>query len=159
MSPPRPLSRSCATAMPMTKAGRRSPLDSSKPYQRIEEDMDDRGHRERCCANSWCSSYRSVVRRHRCAPPGVYFGSGNVNGNYTIDTANNVEAALRAKNRDGAQQTIDGSSGVYQANAGTCGGGMGCSGSTKALELRVLGQYSGDRWYAGCAGRVRHIGR
>lgn len=67
------------------------------------------------------------------ASPGVYFGIGNVNGNFTIDTSNGIEVALRAKNRDGAQTTINGSSGIYQANPGTCGGGAGCGGTTKAL--------------------------
>jgi hypothetical protein len=71
-------------------------------------------------------SYGNIVA------PGVYFGSGNVNGNFTIDTSNNIEVALRAKERDGAQATINGSSGVYQANPGTCGGGIGCGGATKA---------------------------
>src|SRR6185295_6114079 len=50
---------------------------------------------------------------------GIYFGSGNVDGNFTIDTSNGVEVALRAKNR-ATQQTIDGSSGVYRAEAGFC---------------------------------------
>jgi hypothetical protein len=49
-------------------------------------------------------------------PFGVYFGSGNVNGNYTIDNSNGIELGLRAKTYQGA--TIDGSSGVYQANTG-----------------------------------------
>ena len=31
------------------------------------------------------------------AVPGVYFGSGNLNGNWTIDTSNNIEVALRIK--------------------------------------------------------------
>lgn len=73
------------------------------------------------------ASYGDIV-----TPPGVYFGSGNVNGNWTIDTANNIELAIRAKHRDGSQATIDGSSGVYHANGGTCGGGIGCTGGTKA---------------------------
>lgn len=50
----------------------------------------------------------------------VVFGSGNVNGNYTIDTTNGVELALRAKNFGGA--TIDGSSGVYHTKAGVVAG-------------------------------------
>ena len=49
-------------------------------------------------------------------PFGVYFGSGNVNGNFTIGNSNGIELALRAKTFGGA--TIDGSSGVYQANTG-----------------------------------------
>ena len=85
-------------------------------------------------------SYGNIV------PPGVYFGSGNVNGDWTIDTSNGIEVALRAKNRDGAQTTINGSSGIYQANPGTCGGGIGCTGSPKALwnyEFSIDTQASG----------------
>ena len=50
------------------------------------------------------------------AAPGVYFGSGNVNGNYTINTGDAGELALRAKVRFGP--TIDGTSGTYFADAG-----------------------------------------
>lgn len=62
------------------------------------------------------------------AAPGVYFGTGNVNGNWTIGTDNGVEVALRAKNR-GTGATIDGSSGIYQTAQGLC---TVCSGSPKA---------------------------
>lgn len=48
--------------------------------------------------------------------PGVVFGSGNVNGNFTIGTANGIELALRAKNFGGA--TIDGTSGQYNTTTG-----------------------------------------
>jgi len=55
-------------------------------------------------------------------PPGVYFGTGNVNGNWTIDTTSGIELALRAKNQLGStpalQTTIDGSSDVYHAVQG-----------------------------------------
>ena len=61
--------------------------------------------------------------------PGVYFGSGNVNGNWTINTDNNVEVALRAKDR-GTLATIDGSSGVYTTFTGLCN--PVCGGSNKA---------------------------
>jgi hypothetical protein len=50
-------------------------------------------------------------------PPGIYFGSGNPNGNFTIDRNNGLELALRAKNRIG-DPVIDGSSGVYHAQPG-----------------------------------------
>ena len=50
------------------------------------------------------------------AAPGVYFGGGNVNGNWTIDTTNGIELGLRAKTYQGA--TLDGSSGTYFADAG-----------------------------------------
>ena len=63
------------------------------------------------------------------AAPGVFFGSGNANGNWTIDTDNGIEVALRAKDR-ATLQTIDGSGGVYHANAGVCN--PVCSGGTKA---------------------------
>lgn len=62
-------------------------------------------------------------------PPGVFFGTGNFNGNFTIDTANGVEAALRVKNR-GTGATIDGSSGVYHAPFGLCN--PLCGGGPKA---------------------------
>lgn len=63
------------------------------------------------------------------AAPGVYFGSGNINGNWTIDTSNDVEVALRIKNR-GTGATIDGSSGIYRADPGLCN--PICSGGPKA---------------------------
>lgn len=65
------------------------------------------------------------------ASPGVFFGSGNVNGNWTIDTdnVNHIEVALRAKDR-ATLQTIDGSAGAYRANTGICN--PTCSGGTKA---------------------------
>lgn len=47
----------------------------------------------------------------------VIFGGGNVNGNFTITTFNNLELALRAKNYGG--DTIDGSSGIYHTGPGT----------------------------------------
>ena len=62
-------------------------------------------------------------------PPGVYFGAGNVNGNWTIVTNNNVEVALRAKNR-GTLATINGSSGIYSTAQGLCN--PVCGGSPKA---------------------------
>lgn len=62
------------------------------------------------------------------AAPGVYFGNGNVNGNWTINTANNVEVAIRAKDRV-TLQTIDGSSGSYQALPGICNGMGLCGGA------------------------------
>lgn len=50
------------------------------------------------------------------AAPGVYYGTGNSNGHFTIDTENGIELALRAKNYGGA--LIDGSSGVYRSTTG-----------------------------------------
>lgn len=60
---------------------------------------------------------------------GVYFGTGNSNGNWTIDTTGGIEVALRAKNR-ATLATIDGSSGVYHANPGLCN--PICGGAPKA---------------------------
>lgn len=79
------------------------------------------------------SSYGNIVA------PGVYFGSGNVNGNWTIgtDTASTVEVALRAKNR-ATLATINGSSGVYSTTEGLCN--PICTGGPKAMwnyELSV----------------------
>lgn len=50
--------------------------------------------------------------------PGVYFGSGNSNGNFTIGTDNGIELGLRSKNRQ-TFALFDGSSGVYYAPLGT----------------------------------------
>lgn len=63
------------------------------------------------------------------ATPGVYFGTGNVNGNWTVSTDSGVELALRAKNRE-TLLTLDGSSGTYMADLGLC---MSCSGVPKAM--------------------------
>lgn len=71
------------------------------------------------------------------AAPGVYFGTGNVNGNWTVDTSNGIEVALRAKNR-ATLATIDGSSGIYFSAGGLCN--PTCTGGPKAMwnyELSV----------------------
>ena len=66
-------------------------------------------------------TYGSVV-----TPPGVYFGAGNPNGNFNIFTGNNLELALRAKNRTPVGPVlIDGSSGVYSVPGGFCLSGCG----------------------------------
>lgn len=71
------------------------------------------------------SSYGNI------AAPGVYFGTGNVNGDWTVgtDTTSNVEVALRAKDR-GTGATIDGSSGIYSTFQGLCN--PVCGGGPKA---------------------------
>ena len=73
-------------------------------------------------------------------PPGVFFGSGNVNGNFTIDTANGVQIGLRAKNR-GTGATIDGSSGIYHATFGLCN--PLCTGGPKAAWNYEFSVYTG----------------
>jgi hypothetical protein len=57
------------------------------------------------------TSYGNIID-----PPGVIFGTGNVNGNFQINNQNGIELALRAKTRGGA--TIDGSSGIYEVVPG-----------------------------------------
>ena len=63
------------------------------------------------------------------ATPGVYFGTGNVNGDWTVSTDAGVELALRAKNRE-TLVTLDGSSGTYFADLGLC---ASCTGAPKAM--------------------------
>jgi hypothetical protein len=78
------------------------------------------------------------------ASPGVYFGSGNINGNWTIRTENGIEAALRIKDR-GTGATVDGSSGIYNVNPGLCN--PLCSGGSKAnwnYEFSVNTQVGGS---------------
>ena len=62
---------------------------------------------------------------------GVYFGSGNPNGNWTIETVGNVEIGLRAKNRrTDVFIPVDGSSGTYMFDQGYCN--PNCTGGLKA---------------------------
>ena len=62
--------------------------------------------------------------------PGVYVSGGVVpNGNWTIDTENGIELALRAKNRE-TFELLDGSSGTYVAPTGMC---TTCTGVPKAM--------------------------
>ncbi len=51
---------------------------------------------------------------------GVYYGSGNINGGFTIDTENGVELGLRAKTLDpnGTNQRIDTPTDVYDVPDG-----------------------------------------
>lgn len=64
------------------------------------------------------------------APPGVYFGSGNPNGNFNISRDGPFELGLRAKNRGAGPVLIDGSSGTYSVAQGFCN--PTCSGGLKA---------------------------
>jgi hypothetical protein len=68
-----------------------------------------------------CGPAAAALTYGNIAPPGVYFGTGNANGDFTISTGAGGELALRAKDR-GTGATIDGSSGVYHANTGLCAG-------------------------------------
>jgi len=74
------------------------------------------------------------------ATPGVYFGTGNSNGNWTISTESGVELALRAKNRQ-TLATIDGSSGTYFAETGLC---LTCTGAPKAMWSYEFSVNSGN---------------
>jgi hypothetical protein len=74
-----------------------------------------------------CSSASAVMSYGNVAPPGVYFGAGNVNGNFTIDTANGVEVGLRTKDRQ-TGFLHDGSSGVYKVPGNVCVSGCGGAG-------------------------------
>jgi hypothetical protein len=49
---------------------------------------------------------------------GVYFGSGNVNGAWTISTDNQFEIGLRAKNYGGALITPEAGKGIYDTTTG-----------------------------------------
>lgn len=60
------------------------------------------------------ASYGSI------AAPGVYYGTGNFNDNFTISNAGGIELALRAKMFGGA--SYDGSSGIYDVPAGLAPG-------------------------------------
>lgn len=50
------------------------------------------------------------------SPPGVYYGGGNVNGHFIVDTESGVEIGLRAKIYQGPLITPTGN--LYQANPG-----------------------------------------
>jgi hypothetical protein len=63
------------------------------------------------------------------ASPGFYNGSGVPNGDFTIDISNGIEVAIRARDRFSAGSTINGSSGIYNAEMGTCGVPEGCGGT------------------------------
>jgi hypothetical protein len=78
-------------------------------------------------AGAWmaCASvHAALVYGNVSTPPGIYFGSGNPNGNFQInrDVAG-LELAIRAKNRTGTPVLIDGSTGVYMAQPGTIAAG------------------------------------
>ena len=57
--------------------------------------------------------------------PGVYYGSGNVNGSWTIDNGI-FQLGLRAKDRS-TGASVDGSSGIYHVPVGSCAGVGICS--------------------------------
>lgn len=62
----------------------------------------------------------------------VVFGSGNVNGNFWVDTTGGVELALRAKDRQSGA-LLDGADGSYNIAPGVCSGGL-CGTSTNKAK-------------------------
>lgn len=56
--------------------------------------------------------------------PGVYVGNGVTDGEFTINTDNNIQTALRVKNRQ-TFALIDGSDGTYNTGQGSFGSGTG----------------------------------
>jgi hypothetical protein len=76
------------------------------------------------------SGVSAEVYGNLTAPPGVYFGSGNPNGDFNVTRTAGLELGLRAKNRSNLDPTplIDGSSGVYRVDGGPCGPSCGGSG-------------------------------
>ena len=52
----------------------------------------------------------------------MYFGAGNINGNWNIGSAGGIELGLRVKERPSGN-LLDGSTGTYFAAAGTYAGG------------------------------------
>lgn len=78
-------------------------------------------------SNVYAEVYGSLT-----APPGVYFGAGNPNGNFNITRQNGLELGVRAKNRSTVGPVlIDGSSGVYSVSGGLCGATCGSGSKAK----------------------------
>jgi len=73
-------------------------------------------------------SAQAVASYGDIAAPGVYMPL-IANGNWTIDTDNGIELALRAKNRE-TFELFDGSGGTYVAPGGLC---TTCTGLSKAM--------------------------
>ena len=76
--------------------------------------------------------------------PGVYYGSGNVNGNWTIDNNDIVQLGLRAKDRS-TGASVDGSSGIYHVPVGACAGIGICTGTRQYLTYDFSVEGKGNR--------------
>ena len=74
---------------------------------------------------------------------GVYFGSGNGDGNWWVNTDNNVEVAIRAKNRQ-TLGLLDGSSGIYHTGQGLVGGNKALWNYEISVNLRADGTGNQD---------------
>lgn len=69
------------------------------------------------------SAHASSITYNGNVTNGVYFGTGNVNGGWTIATNQGYELALRAKSYNGAVITPEAGTGVYDTWAGEYGSG------------------------------------
>jgi hypothetical protein len=93
-----------------------------------------------------------VVNDASLIAPGVYYGTGNVNGHFIVDTESGVEIGLRAKIYQGATITPTGN--VYQASPGLFNsthalwnfdysvnpGTQSLAGTTATITIKDLGQ-------------------
>jgi hypothetical protein len=71
------------------------------------------------------------------ASPGVYFGTGNSNSGFTVDTANNVEIGLSAIIRH--QTAINSPGNLYEVPLGNYSGGGSAWGVDFSIDLQVPG--------------------
>jgi hypothetical protein len=71
------------------------------------------------------------------APPGVYFGTGNANAGFTVDTANGIEIGLSAINRFSGAINAPGS--LYEVPLGDYSGGGSEWGIDFSIDLQVPG--------------------
>ena len=82
------------------------------------------------------------------AAAGVYFNAGNIDGNWTIGSAGDIELGLHVKERPRGN-LLDGSTGTYFADAGTCAGG-----GTKAKRDCEFLVNIGDLSYQGLTSKL-----
>jgi hypothetical protein len=71
------------------------------------------------------------------ASPGVYFGTGNSNSGFTVDTANGIEVGLSAINRFAG--AINSPSSSYEVPLGNYSGGGSAWGVDFSIDLQVPG--------------------
>lgn len=74
-------------------------------------------------------------------PPGVYFGGGNANSNFTVGTGGGIELGLSVIDRFVGPIDPGAGSNVYQVSPGTLG--LPHSGSIWGFDFSVNTQYSG----------------
>ena len=83
------------------------------------------------------TAHADTIYNTSLAPPGVYFGTGNANSGFTVDTGGNVEIGLSAVNRFIGPITPNGD--VYDAYVGDSSHG----GSLWGVEFSINLQYGG----------------